>query len=327
MAVVYDEGRTASLSREGVMVTRTLRVTPYNEVPYVCDLILGGVRLIGGYLFRIPPCRDPQFPWCVAKSIEIEGVGAYTGTAPSGINNLIVKASYGEGCRLRVTYETMSSSLDPRDGDFDDPLGPPNLPTGGGVEPSNQQEIDLATVSYDFSAEYQSEDGHGMGLYAAEDDTTPIDSGRVVGSVRKRIPKIDMILTREYVVRVPWTAITECVGTVNKSALTRGRETWPKGVLRFDGLKSARKVTSFGLKFWSISLQFSVRPLKDALASGGKGYVGWQRVYLFKKGLWYFFKSVDTNKFLYEWDEDNTATQSATGSTVGFKLMFHPKAT
>lgn len=332
MAVVYDEGRTASITRTSVSVERVVRVTPYNEVPYVCDLILGGCRLIGGRLYRIPPSRDPQFPWCVAEAVEIEGVGAYTGTAASGLNNLAIRASYDQGCRLRITYKTPEagqSTGDPRDGDLEDPPGAPSTPTGNPVEPTNQQEIDLASESYDWSYEYAALSGEKFGFSDGIGQTPDRTISSSSVRVGKRIPKIDMVLTRHFVVRAPWTAIGYMIGTVNKTAFRRGRVTWPKETMRFDGLQTSRKFTSFGLKWWELTLKFQILILKDQVAGGvaAKDHVGWLRMYDINSHLWRYVVGIpNQNKTLLEYDEDNyTENDSGIAGVAGFKALFHPR--
>ena len=330
MAVVYDEGRKATFSREGVTVTRHLRVTPYTDVGYVADLLLGGCRIIGGRLFRIWPARDPIYPWCICTKVDEEGLGAYTGTAESGLQNLIKSTSYAQGSRLVVTYETPTSgqsTMNPADGDLEDPPGAPSSPpTGGGAEPTNQQEIDLASESYDYGYQYQPISGQFVG-FAPSVGATPDRLLTETGIyLQKRIPKIETTLIRHYVVRAPWTAIGQMMGTVNKSAFVRGRVSWPIETMRFEGLQTQRKLTSFGVKFWELTFKFSILILYDKVNGGGKAYVGWQRMYDVKTGWWSYVVGVqDRNRTLFEYDEDN-ASQTIGGATVaGFKLLFHPR--
>lgn len=343
MAVVYDEGREVVTTRESVVVTRTLRVTPYSEVGYVTDLLLGGARLVGGFLFRIPPARDPWLPWCIASEVRQVGVGAYTGTAPSNLNNLAVRASYSEGARLIVTYRT----LGPWDSDYD-PLGneeppgqPGGPPTGNPQEPTNQQEMDLASVTYDFGVRTISSEDHILGVYASQPGIATTADEKHVGPVTKYIPRLDAVLTRHFVLRVPWTAITRLLGKVNKSNFqTAYRVIWPKGTLRFDGLHAARKVTSFGAKMYELQYRWAIMPVYDQLSDGGAGYVGWQRQYMWRglhAGKWAWIADTKTGKLLYEWDEGKFGdpdddgsgySQTLNGVVVrGFKLLFHPRAT
>lgn len=330
MATVYDEGWRATLTRDGVETHRVLRVTPSSEAAYVCDLLLGGCRLIGGFLFRIPPARDPHLPWCICQSVEVEGVGAYTGDTESGLQNIIKRSTYSQGWRLHVTYRTPEagqSTLDPRDGDLENPPGQQSSPpTGQGTEPTNQQEIDLASESYDWSYEYAPLDGQFMGFApnVGETVTRLLSSSNVF--VRKRIPKIDVQLIRHYVIRAPWEAISKLAGTVNKTAFTRARVSWPKETMRFDGLQTSRKLTSFGIKFWELTFKFQILTLWDNISSGGKGYVGWNRMYDVKDKVWsYVVGAENTSKTLFEYDEDNYSTTVSGATVAGFKALFHPR--
>lgn len=332
MAVVYDEGRTMSFTREKVRVERILRVTPYSEVGYVADLLLGGARVIGGYLVRIPPCRDPWLPWCYCVSVEAtEGIGSYTGDTASGLYNIIRRASYSDGCRLRVVYETTDSSFDPRDGELEDPpgqmQGPPN---GNTTEPSAQQEIDLATESWDFGAQHLTWEGAASGFVNAPGQPVIELLSNSNSFVTKTVPTIELTLTRKYVARPPFNAIAELTGRVNRLALTKGRrKTFAAETLRFNGLKASRQTTSFGLKHYELSLSFSYMSLKDSLGPAGQGYVGWLRKFRWTNGgggRWFYVGLADnTNKLLYEYDTD--VTQTLGGVDVsGMQLLFHPRA-
>lgn len=334
MATVYDEGRTFSMTRDGVRVERTLRVTPFSEVPYVCDLLLGGVRLIGGNLFRLLPCRDPWLPWCVCTEVSAEGIGTWTGDSPSGLYNIIRRASYSEGCRLKVTYETPSggnSTMDPRDGEAEDPPGQmPAPPNGGGVDPTAQQEIDLATDNYDFRVQHLTMDGALMG-YARAIGQQPVATLAIANSfATKTIPQIDITLTRNYVIRPPFDAINNLVGRINAAALTKGRKSWAADTLRFDGLKASRQTTSFGVKHYQLNYSVAFMPYRDVLGEGGVGYVGWNRKFHFTRGgggrWWYVVLNDNPNKSLYDYDTDYGQTIGGSNVT-GFQLLFHPRAT
>lgn len=332
MATVYDEGRRVAYSHEGVTVTRYLRVEPYSDVPYVADLMLGGVRLVGGYLVRIPPSRDPWLPFCYCTEVQEEGLGAWTfSSAPSGLYNLIRRANYAHGAKLVATYRSLSTSLDPNTADLEDPPGqPPNPPTGQGTEPSAQQEIDLAINQIDFSGQIIQQDGHKLVFSNIQPDqgdgTYKVAAG--AGAISKTIPMVDITLTRKFVIRPPWAAIHDLVGTINKSAITyRGRITWPAQTLRFDGLKSSQQVTTFGLKTYELVYAFKGFFLKDNLATGGVGNVGWLRKFDWDSQQWDFVTAPNNHRaVLYEFDED-VAAQTINGNPVrGYSLLFHPRA-
>ena len=329
MAVVYDEGRVWSASRDGIQTVRTLRVTPYSEVSYVADLLLGGARLIGGFLFRIPPARDPFFPACICTKVEAdEGIGAWTGTAASGINNLIGQPSYAEGCRIRVTYDTITSTLDPRDGDLENPPPPATLPTGNPIEPTNQQEIDLANENWDFSAQQLTHDGKHLGFV----ENRTADPTQVVSNVRPfvtvTVPQIQLALVRHYVIRPPYGAIQALCGCVNEFAFGKTRNNWPVETVRFDGTHTMRKLTSFGIKYWEMSYKFALMLLKAKCEDNVKRSVGWLRQYDPKTGIWRLVTAInDRQKFLYDYD---TASREETLRGVlvqGFNCLFHPRAT
>ena len=328
MAVVFDEKREWSASRDGVQVVRTLRVTPYSEASYVADLLLGGVRIIGGFLFRIPPARDPYFPACICSKVETEeGIGAFTGTAASGLNNLIVKASYANGCRLRVTYDTITSTNDPRDGDLEDPPGPAQMPTGQGHEPTNQQEIDLANETWDFSAQQLTHDGKHLGFQ----ETTTGEPNQLVSNIRPfvtvTVPMVQLTLTRHYVIRPPYSAIKALVGCVNEFPFGKTRNKWPIETVRFDGVQSMRKLTSFGFKYWDLTYKFALMLLNAKSESGTRAIaVGWNRQYDPKTGIWRLVSAInDRNKHLYDYDTPHE--QTLKGVLVqGFNCLFHPRA-
>ena len=329
MAVVYDEKREWSAGRDGIQVVRTLRVTPYNEVSYVADLLLGGVRLIGGFLFRVPPARDPFFNACICTKVEAdEGIGAWTGTAASGINNLIIKSSYAEGCRIRVTYETLDSTLDPRDGDWADPPAPGQLPSGGGHDPTNQQEIDLASETWDYAAQQLTYDAKHL-VTKSEASSEPRElANNLFPFVTTTVPQVTLTLTRKYCIRPPFQAIRYLVGTVNKSEFGKTSRKFPIETIRFDGLHAARQITSFGYRMFELQYKFAMMTLVGTVENGGITDVGWLRKYDPRDGRWYLVSSVNNlNKYLYDYDED-LRSQTINGSAVrGFNLLFHPRAT
>src|SRR5262249_25686946 len=85
----------AQVTRALAQVTRTCDVVPYTSLTAFADAMLGGVRLVGGLLYRTLPARDPELPWCFCESVDVdEGIGAFLNPFPPAGTDVLRHAGF-----------------------------------------------------------------------------------------------------------------------------------------------------------------------------------------------------------------------------------------
>lgn len=318
MAVITEESRTEKFTASSTEITRVLRVDDYSARLALAVSLLGTVRLVAGRLRRIPPARDPAVPFAFCQSVDIEPVEEDHLVAGSPSDNVLVRTgAYSGGARMTCTYKNFDYEAQ----------------EGSSTETSEKNEVELATMSWEFSGQAltlpnrymvwkEAAAGGGTG-------TDTLQTSEVSPVVQ--IPKFDILLTRHFVLNKPTKGILANLGRINKSEFRVGRDTYPAGCLRFDSCQITQKLTNRGLKFFDVTSRFGVMGVYtnyyDDAGAPQVGYVTWQRVFDPKKVAWrkpVFFN--DPNRGIYEYDEDGQS-QTIRGQTVaGFRLLFNPRA-
>src|SRR5262245_15133078 len=255
---VYEVSRKVRYARDGVTVIRTFDVTPYTTLTAFANQMLGGVRLVGGFLFRVLPARDPELRFCFCESVDVdEGIGAFLNpTAPSGIAVLNRAGYYDYAARCVCTYKSQvqgESALD---------AGAPEG-QGGGDE---QQEIEIATQSWDFSAQQLTLPTKYYNWY----HSPSLIVGNTVANATKTFPRIDYALMRHYCVRLPAKAISELTGRINAAEFAVGGRAWPVQTMRFEGAAVSQKIQTNALPFFEITYKFAINPIVDTVATGAE---------------------------------------------------------
>lgn len=318
MAIITEISRAEKLSMDSTEVTRVLRVDDWTARLVVANQLLGGVRLIGRRLVRVPPLRDPALRWAFCQSVDIAPVEEDHLVAGAGDNVLLKTGAYSGGAVLTCAYKNFDYTAQ----------------QGSAPETTEKNEVELATQTWEFSGQaltlpnrYLIWKDAATGGGSAGDDT--LQMSEVAGT--KQIPKFDVLLTRHFVLRKPTTAILTMLGTINKTAFKIGRDNYPAETLRFDSISMTQKLTDRGLKFFDTTMRFGVMGIwdkfKDDAGVETTGYVTWQRVFdprkaLWRKPVWF----ADNNRGIYQYDEDSR-TQTILGQVKkGFILLFNPRA-
>lgn len=324
---VHEVSRKATYGREGLTVTRVLDVYPFSQAAPLAYEMLGGPRFRNGRIFRRLPERDPWLPQCFVENIDSEGMGVFSGAIPTTNNAsymLNSKNTY-EFARLTVTYKTPEKTT------------PEEKEAAEKEDSTEQSEIDLASQTFDFSAQSMTLPTTYM-KWANGAILNPSIRPEGTNAI-KMMPKIDYALTRHEVATRPLVAITTLVGRINKSAFNLGVAIWPPETLRFEGANISQKLTSDGFKFFDINYKFSIQPVYDLVATSVEvldnagtiitpsktklAFVGHNRIYRWDRGYWDYVKEVSSVKFRgnYLYDEDITQ-----GSVKGFRLLFNPRS-
>lgn len=329
MATVYEESRKVTKTAEGTTVVRRLRVEPYSEAADVADLLLGGTRFEAGELVRFPPLQDPHLLECWCQEVQIEGGGTFGTTSASGLNVIAARNNY-DWAWLTCTYRTMQDDPVPLPGTASGSAPSGTVPTPGGTGPQNatntdaQQEIEIATETFDFSAQQLTLPNVFFKWSGSSEALANTDT-----AITKTLTQMSYTLTRHFVVRLPFLSISKLLGRVNAAAFNKGKNTIAAETLRFDSANASRKVTNEGIKYFEITYKFEYRPIFDKIEDNSTTFVGWNRVYRHNAATPRWEKpvlSTDTNRGIYLLDSG--ITETIRGSTVtGFNLLFHPGAT
>lgn len=323
MAYTIKEcSRSEVLSPSGVQTTRTFLVEPYNARGECYADLLGGVRLLGGRLVRVPPLSDPAYLPARVSEIRCEPIeqdtlnGAVFGNS---YNPLLRNAPYSGPAELTVTYKTP-------DGSPGDPLGPNDAETidnAAGKGAGEFQEIELATLAWDFSAQnltlpnkfYQ---------WAGGADAGKLLQNTNVGAT-KTIPRFELSLERKFIPKKPTQAIIQNLGKVNQAAIRVGFDLYPAETLRFDSAQVRQAITNVGLKFFNITYKFTCMPVFEKTEGGAVAHVGWNRLFNPRTGRWTTVQVAGDGTKIYPYDQ--TIIQTLAGRAVrGFNLLFHPMA-
>ena len=328
MAICSEISRKVNATRDGASVTRVLEVEPYSAWWDMAGLLLGGVRLIGGGLYRIPPLGDPVITWAFCKSVDVEGVGTFVGYAPTDPRIMLRVQNYYRRARLTVQYETLQNTEQEMAGADSETGG------GGGDETS---EIELATNTWEISGQQLTLPNQYYKWRYNNQQTLAASGTNVV----KTLPQITSINTRNFVVNRPLNAMVALYGRVNYYSFRVGGITWPAETLRYEGSSCTQKITNQGVKFFELQHKFAVQPIYSRFATSSEtvsatdpsivtvasttdiGFVGWNRIYRPDRDYWdRVVSSANSLTGIYEYDKDIIQP----GVSSGFKLLFHPRA-
>ena len=335
MATAVEISRAVKATRTGIEVTRVIDVEPYSAWFSVCSTILGGVRLVGGVLYRTPPWSDPTVPWAFADSVDVEGLGAFTGLPPSDLASTLAASNYYRRARLTIVYKSLE------------------VPDQDNPDQSEQKEMDLSSETMDFGV--QNVTIPGSTFYWRYAPSAPMPT--IIPYV-KRIPNLKLTYARHFVLKKPVNAITQLVGRINYYSFRIGGSTWPAETVRFEGANVTQKVTNLGVQYHDITYTFAVMPVFDWIAlseekynlgpdpAGGsteritagvktpskvkRAYVGWNRTPRLDRTFWdrpvSFSEDPAYNyRGIHEYDKDVKQTLRG-GEVAGFRLLFHPAA-
>lgn len=330
---ITEISRKANYTRDGLTVTRVLDVYPYAAVGPLSYEMLGGPRYYNGRIIRRLPERDPWLPQCFCDSIDSEGMGKFhgAGRTENNASYMLASLNYYDWARLTVTYKT------PTPNDFGSAT-PDEVENASGDNSSEQSEIELASQSFDFSAQQLTLPmNHFQFKYGYNNNTALMSN---INST-KVIPRIDYTLQRHYVARRPIAAITSLLGRINKNKFNLGVAVWPAETLRFDGASIQQKITTDGAKFFDVTYKFSIMPVYDKVATTKEvvqnnspqtittpsatkmDFVGWNRIYRPDRTFWdYLQETKDATRGIYLFDTDVTQA----GAGTGFNLLFNPRA-
>lgn len=329
MATAVEISRKVNATRTGVSVTRVIDVEPYSSWYSVCSTILGGVRLIGNALVRVPPYSDPVVPWAFADSVDVEGLGAFVGASPADLATTMAAQNFYRRARLTIQYK----SLEATENEVKDATGDDG--------DDAQQEVELASQSMDFGSTQLTIPNTNMRFRYSKVPNPAINP------ITKTIPTLKLVFARHLVVTRPVNAITSLVGKINYSSFRVGTTTWPPETLRFDGANCTQKITNLGIKFHEITYTFAVMPVFDRIAISKedynsdpkvitqpsqtkRDYVGWNRVFRADRNFWDRLVAQSDDpayqfRQMFEYDKDVSQTLRG-GKVSGFRLLFHPAA-
>lgn len=315
--IVTEEKREESNGRDGLTVTRTLRVQPYSQRQTVMDALLGYVAMFGGQLVRVPPARDPWYPWCFcteAKATHVEVLNSPE-YSTSGLS-ILAATNYAESARIVATYKTL---------DYDEQ-------SEQNSSPNSDSEKELASESWDFGYTLQRQSGR---YWTDNNGTDKIMLAQAGLEFSLTYGKVDYHLMRHFCIKKPVQAMLKLFNRVNYEPFTVGDVTWPVETVRYEGSHVSRKRTNKGQGYHEIDHKFAIFPHYDFVdGKVTKDYVGWNRIWMPHLGWWGRPKLAanqndppelkDRPPFL--WDID---IQQTLGSSLvkGFDLLFHPRAT
>ena len=337
MATLMTEiSRRQTCRRDGVSVTRVVEVEPYTAWKSICASLLGGVRLIGGGLFRVPPFSDPYLPWAFVKSVDVEGVGIFAGTGAALPAVQLASANYYRRARMTINYESLDVTADEMN-NTDGNSG------SGNPTQSETPEIELASSSMEVSNETINIPARLLRFKYS----SSLSLNKIIINPIKVYPKMKTVFVRHFVINRPLSAIFQLTGKVNYASFRIGTVTYPSETLRFDGANLTQKITNLGVKYFEIQYTFAVQPVYDKIATSAEvlnatdpkivttpsttssAYVGWNRMYRTDRGYWdriYSWDSTTATRTANLFGYDTDVYQNLPGAVSGFKLLFHPRA-
>lgn len=363
MANVYEENREEKHTRGGLEITRTLRVEPYTYAPTAIALLLGEIKLAGGGFTRILPHRDPLYPSCRCQAVDVSPVE--TLNVPGVVTtNLAVLSSWGRSAsaRLVATYRPLDGE-DNSDQPDEIEYAQESFDFKYLVQQSNNQWWSFADEVGDDGIVQMAREG------AQFAKTYPVIDYMLTRNYVLQLPTLSICKLMNKVNKSPFSfskKINAGVSAAQAAAAAAGtpatiipasleRRTWAAETMRFEGAQISRRFTNKSVPFYTVGMRFSILaewglcgdiPGAPALVTSGAPpvttfdeskvkyhFVGWNRIYRFKRGFWQYPKlNFTTNTIkaanqdrIYLHDED--VTETIKGKTVkGFKLLFTPGA-
>jgi hypothetical protein len=285
MAYTMTEvSRQENFRADGISIVRVFQVEPYTSRFEAYFDLAGGVTVGSGGAYTVRyPARDPLVPFCRVKEIqfgaleEAEIVGHPT-------NSPIIAASYYRGpAILTVTYETPEATE-------------AEIPEEEEFEPTEQSEIDLAQIQYKFSGrnitlpnqfmKWQTTNG------GSEDMANTVARSDIAAT--KRMTSMQLVVTRNYVLNIPWTAIERFTGHVNLNPFAIAGRTWPSETVLFESADIQRKITNkAGSRYHVVTFNFSICLNFGKCANAAlppeeweTKLVGWNRLWDPRRSYW-----------------------------------------
>jgi hypothetical protein len=306
---IFDIEETRSSSK--VECKRFGKMVPYTRaaINAFCKDLLGGYRVIGRKVIRIPPRRHPIFTWCRATKINIKPWGqTFANSVPGPMGALrLDRIAQADAAAVEISYSL------------------PEIEEKEADKPSNNEEDekDLCSESWEFG---------GKNLALPNQFMKWKDSGSLLRQDEAQVsisqPQISMTMVRHRVLFKPVLSITALGNCINKNPFTILGETWPAETVRFEGASMTRRLTTgAGVKFYEMTYKFEICPIYDICEDSVVRHVGWNRVFNPVKA-WYepLVWVANTSRYIHYKDED-VISQSLGGRTVkGFNLLFHPIA-
>lgn len=343
---LVEETNRATVGSGSSTATRVFQCRPFASYPQVLGGFLSQLFLRNGRILRTRPARHPYLTWLWADSVEVEGVGAF-GDAPYYTTAAAANAAlntFSDHAKLTVTYK----SFDPSIADL------PETPEGGD-DRTPEQEIELATHSWDFGSKNLTLPNS---FYKTQYTKGPVSLAQGGQQASKTIPTVQYSVTRHFQMNLPWDAINKLQGRVNKDPFQLGKKdrkfTFGAETIRFDGANYRQKVSTEGIPFFDVTLKFAIMPLYDyvanqngsrdatdprvitGLAPSDIDWVGWNRVYVPDMACWdRIYHASDAGPNLttgrnlpFGYDSLISQNIGTGGAAVkGFQLLFHPAAT
>lgn len=319
---IKEESRSEVISPAGVQTTRVFQVSPYNARGECYADLVGGVRFVGGRLVRIPPLSDPAYLPARVNEIRCDPIEDDTLNGDiygNNYNPLVRHAPYRGPARLTVTYKTPDASATDPNG----PNDPQTIDNAAGGGTGEVQEIELATLAWDFSAQNLSVPNKYYQWGGGADGGKLLQNQNVAATIT--IPRIEISLERKFVIRKPLAAICALMGKINKDPLVIGFNSYPAETLRLDSAQVRQLITNLGIKFFNVTYKFTCMPKFDKIETGADAFVGWNRLFNPRTGQWTKVHVAGDGTPIHRLDQD--ITQTLRGRVVkGFKLLFHPMA-
>jgi hypothetical protein len=325
--IVTELTREEDWTRESVQVTRSFLCDPASQVDLLLAKLLGQVVLVGNRYVTTIPHRDPIRPECFCVSAKVKPFDVLNspGNVPNGM--AIVDAKNFSGvAAVQAVYKTLDYQLKEQN---------PNS--------NEKDEKEIASEAFDFGARQLTLPNAYFATCSGSDKVLLAQEGQ---QLTKTLPTVEMQLVRHFSANLPYKAITQLCGRVNgtlsggtvSGAFAVGKRSWEAETVRFDGLHSMRKFTTKSPPLYELTYKFAINPIYDRIDDScsalgpptdfpPQGYVGWNRIFRPKTGLWTRVKHFkDDTRFIYQLDGE--ITQTLGGRTVtGFDLLFHPAAT
>jgi hypothetical protein len=267
MAFTYYEelegSPTIEGGRKGVTATRIVRIAWEDINAFMFEIFPDPFFGYQGNSFF------PGFEWLRASKAKIE---PFQPNSPSGMNE--VMNVYPGGAKVTVTYTNPAEDQGMQGGAAGDHSGPgKNAGSSGGHDGEDNQFLThKVSVGGQFltwpkkNLQWQLSASTGAawtpGAPYKDFEVGPETLNQVV------VVQLEHTISWSFVLWPPWTAIRQCIGTVNEVAIAG----CPPECALFTGVEASQKITNTGGKAWTLDYKFSE---KNENASDPLNPQGW----------------------------------------------------